>query len=434
MKNNILDAREKRKTTIEKLAQNGAFLVCLKANTPGINKTRFSSYLLLRIFHSILMEKWVVNHVYFYEGEDGPFLIYDVKNKDANTLKIAAVDIEETHFLGRLIDIDVYKKGELITRGSLHLPVRTCMICGDDVHRCQRLEKHSLSELLMHIDDLLLIYNKAKLHEWIEFSALSELDLHPKFGLVTPFSAGSHQDMDYQLMRESLYVLIPFFVDMFTLAYRNPHSDDLFKQAQQIGLLAEKAMLRKTRGVNTYKGLIYLLGFVCLAYGLLLQSEQPFSMLYKYIKTLGKDVLNDFNYDLKTAGGIAYNKYQIKGIRGEVFEGLPTLQKALHKFPNFNPKEASQLHEILLFFMTHSEDTVALKRAGSYEVYQDFIHLAKSINPNDENAIHNFTQKCIHYGMSFGGSADQLIVLHVLKYLGQFYHHPIIKKSLSNLE
>ncbi|MCK9235278.1 MAG: triphosphoribosyl-dephospho-CoA synthase [Acholeplasmataceae bacterium] len=431
MKNKILDAREKRKITIEKLAQNGAFLVCLKANTPGLNKTRFSSYLLLRIFHPILMEKWVVNHVHFYESADGPYLIYGLKYKDVNALKQAAIKIEESHFLGRLIDLDVYEKGELITRDSLHLPARTCMICGDYVHRCQRSQKHSLTEILTHIDDQLLIYNKAKLHEWIEFSVLSELNLHPKFGLVTPFSAGSHMDMNYQLMRESLYVLIPFFVDMFALAYRNPNSEDLFKQAQQIGILAEKAMYRKTRGINTYKGLIYVLGFVCLAYGLLLQSQQPFSMIFKHIETLAKDVLDDFNKDLQTAGGTAFKKYQIKGIRGEVFEGLPTLQKALTRFPNFNSQNTSNLHEILLFFMTHSKDTVALKRAGSYEVYQDFINLAKTIDPNDTDALHNFTQKCVRYGISFGGSADQLIVFHVLKYLEQFYHHPIIKKSLS---
>ena len=38
---------------------------------------------------------------------------------------------------------------------------------------------------------------------------IKELDLHPKFGLVTPISNGSHKDMNYKLMIKARMLLCP---------------------------------------------------------------------------------------------------------------------------------------------------------------------------------------------------------------------------------
>lgn len=60
------------------------------------------------------------------------------------------------------------------------------------------------------------------------------------------------------------------------------------------------------------------------------------------------------------------------------------------------------------------EDTVLLKRAGSLEKYHHYRKLIGDI-PIDEERIQAITTECIEHNLSFGGSADLLIVSIFLK-------------------
>ncbi len=61
---------------------------------------------------------------------------------------------------------------------------------------------------------------------------INELNLDPKFGLVTPTSSGSHKDMNYKLMHDSIDVLIPYFLEIFELGMI--FDDDLIYLIKQI--------------------------------------------------------------------------------------------------------------------------------------------------------------------------------------------------------
>ncbi len=69
------------------------------------------------------------------------------------------------------------------------------------------------------------------------------------------------------------------------------------------------------------------MGFILLSLGYLIKHNKPTSDLYQKIKLLSFHVLDDFKSDIMTAGINAFKTYQIKGIRGEVFNGLPTIRK-----------------------------------------------------------------------------------------------------------
>lgn len=90
-----------------------------------------------------------------------------------------------------------------------------------------------------------------------------ELTLAPKPGLVTPFSRGSHRDMDHRHFNASIDALNGFFGDCARLAAAGA---DL-RALQARGVLAETAMFAATGGINTHKGAIFTLGLLAAAAG-----------------------------------------------------------------------------------------------------------------------------------------------------------------------
>ena len=64
-------------------------------------------------------------------------------------VKRTACDIEDSHPLGRLFDIDVFTADATpLTRTQFGLPARRCIICGDDARVCMRTRRHDYDELL----------------------------------------------------------------------------------------------------------------------------------------------------------------------------------------------------------------------------------------------------------------------------------------------
>ena len=83
---------------------------------------------------------------------------------------------------------------------------------------------------------------------------LEELNLHPKFGLVTPYTNGSHSDMNYELMVNAKNAILDSFVEMFLVGYKNNDIKKIFALSRQIGIDAEKKMFKATNNINAYKG------------------------------------------------------------------------------------------------------------------------------------------------------------------------------------
>lgn len=79
-----------------------------------------------------------------------------VNSSSYSDLKYAMVNIEDTHPLGRLLDIDVIDlNGKPISRDTLNLPRRRCFVCQQEAKICARNRSHSLHELLNKMTEII---------------------------------------------------------------------------------------------------------------------------------------------------------------------------------------------------------------------------------------------------------------------------------------
>ena len=90
-----------------------------------------------------------------------------------------------------------------------------------------------------------------------------ELALSPKPGLVTLVDNGSHHDMDAHTFMRSLFALRGYFVRIAEAG----HAGAAFADLERCGIAAEARMLAATRGINTHRGAIFMLGLLCAAAG-----------------------------------------------------------------------------------------------------------------------------------------------------------------------
>lgn len=91
----------------------------------------------------------------------------------------------------------------------------------------------------------------------------TELVLHPKPGLVSLRDNGSHADMNAVTFMRSMFALRHYFARIC----RAGIDDAPFAVLRQLGIEAEKRMLRATGGINTHRGAIFSLGLLCAAIG-----------------------------------------------------------------------------------------------------------------------------------------------------------------------
>ena len=70
----------------------------------------------------------------------------------AEKIKILTTEIEETHPIGRLFDMDVIDTGgQKLSRPSY----RKCIICGCQAQECARTRKHTVEEMQAKIEEML---------------------------------------------------------------------------------------------------------------------------------------------------------------------------------------------------------------------------------------------------------------------------------------
>jgi len=80
------------------------------------------------------------------------FEAYAVTSMSAIDAKRATVAIEDSHPLGRLMDIDVIDpQGVPMSRNSVGAEPRRCLLCDHEARWCMRNHTHTTSELLEHI-------------------------------------------------------------------------------------------------------------------------------------------------------------------------------------------------------------------------------------------------------------------------------------------
>ncbi|MDM0107372.1 triphosphoribosyl-dephospho-CoA synthase [Variovorax sp. J22R24] len=152
-----------------------------------------------------------------------------------------------------------------------------------------------------------------------------ELALAPKPGLVTPADNGSHDDMDAHTFMRSLFALRSYFVRIAEAG----HAGVEFGELERCGIAAEARMLAATRGVNTHRGAIFMLGLLCAAAGAVVREGdgtlQP-AQLRDALRTHWGAALTARSLRAPTLpGGIATRRLGLRGASEEAASGFPVL-------------------------------------------------------------------------------------------------------------
>lgn len=248
--------------------------------------------------------------------------------------------------------------------------------------------------------------------EYTNQSMFYELFTDPSFGLVSPYSTGAHSDMNSFTFINSASVLNKYMYQFAKLSYSDIALEELYEQAKQIGIACEAEMFVKTKGVNTHKGLIFVLGtLICGAMKALYNGEE-FAELFNYCHLITKEKrnelyqLNDYKQAIYTHGETVYLQYQVEGARKEAYMGFPIIQTAL---PLVDIDDETSLVKTLIYIMSQCEDTTIIHRLGP-QALEDVQMKMKNLIASRYNPklLLDLNNEFIQRNISPGGSADLL--------------------------
>lgn len=275
---------------------------------------------------------------------------------------------------------------------------------------------------------------------------LYEASCTPSPGLVSQTSSGAHTDMDYFTFLDSATSLINPLIHCAEAGFSPSAPEKIFQQLRSLGKLGELQMLDKTSGVNTHKGMFFLLGVCCAAGGKALFEGTCFTSLPRIIKNMTSGLvereLSSRLVEFKSADRFALTNgerlfllYKIEGIRGEAQRGLPTVFDFSLEFykANHGLSKNHRLVQTLLAIMQCSEDTNILHRHSLatlievQETAKQILTIGGVTTPQGLKALEAMNEDYITRGISPGGSADLLgvtVFLHLLEgYMGGTARH-----------
>ena len=420
----MLEARERRcSRQISLIREFGLPLVSFSMNIPGPVK---DSPLIRRGFYAgcAALEAALphVIHREITEAVTGCEAMYAV-DMDPLTLKSLTASIEDANRLGRLFDMDVIGTDlRKIDREAVRGGTRNCIVCDAPGRGCASRRIHSVEQLQAAtrriLEDHFREADAERIGDLAVQSLLEEVHTTPKPGLVDERNSGSHTDMDLSTFRVSAQALAPYFRSCAATGIETADAPagETFRLLRQAGLEAEQAMYAATGGVNTHKGAIFTLGLLCGAAGRLWRPEgnPKEAQLFSEVAVMTRDAMEaDWKQGGNTVGHRLYADHGIRGIRGEVACGLPSLSEiGLPVFrgcleQDMNRNDAGVL--TLLHLIAHVEDTNMIARGGlelAREGAEQAALLLKQ-NPSAEQ-VEALDDWFIRRNLSPGGCADLL--------------------------
>jgi holo-ACP synthase CitX len=155
----------------------GKSLLCLTVQLPGPEKRNRTSLAIAQAGVEAVREAFKPEYEELRDLETG-YEAYFLVSLPAPETKRLTCYIEDTHPLGRLMDIDVLTthtavgnyfscsspKNQFpsvigaISRADIGLEPRKCLLCGNEVRYCMRAKSHTTSELLVRIEEMVNCY------------------------------------------------------------------------------------------------------------------------------------------------------------------------------------------------------------------------------------------------------------------------------------
>ncbi len=409
--NELLEARDKRVGIIESLLENNDYVLSLRCNYPGLKKDNKYTHKVINVFNEVIYYRFAVSDSIFLCDLEGPVYLYVVNHTDVIELKKQTILLENNHPLGRLVDIDVYYKSiKSVSRKDVSVPSRKCFLCGENAFNCMVLKKHELSELIEYYHRVVDKYDQVPLDiiEYTNQAMMYELCIYPKFGLVSPYSQGSHADMDHFLFIDSISVLNKYMYQFAQLGFKEQEIEDMYEEAIRIGLNCEREMFQKTKGVNTHKGLIFVLGSLVVACAKVIFAKKAFSDIFMYVMRLTKAKLGELNQldtNKLSNGEEIYLKYGIAGARKEAALGFPIIQNALNILDIENK---NTYVKTLIYIMSVCDDTTIIHRKGPEGLEYVRTTMKELWENTTDQKLMEINDRFIKEGISPGGAADLL--------------------------
>lgn len=261
------------------------------------------------------------------------------------------------------------------------------------------LDKGNLKEAMEYIPVSSTPYMVADL---AERALRLELDTTPKPGLVDRRDNGAHKDMDYALMSKSISALRPYLT---RLAVESAKDIDPAK-IKEIGIEAEKAMLKATGGVNTHKGALFCIGLSVAAASCLACSTGAVEA-YSF-KELVSRAASEIPSAQGTHGAEAKRSFKAVGALENARAAYPEL--FADWLPYYRSREGDPFccHKTLLHIMTTLDDTNILHRRGAEGLAHAEAEAARLLEDFSESGLSSLNKDFIRENISPGGSADML--------------------------
>lgn len=344
--------------------------------------------------------------------------------------------IEDETPLGRLFDMDVLTaEGEPLSRQLVGGKSRDCIVCGAPGRGCASRRLHSANETyaaaVKIMEQHFLLQDRERIAAIAVQSLLQEVDVTPKPGLVDRRNTGSHRDMDRHTFALSARALEPYFRECVRIGQETAGQspEETFALLRQAGRAAEDAMFRATKGVNTHKGAIFILGLLCGSLGRLWQPDAPVAETREILEEAGLLGTICLTRDLsgitplpETVGSRLYRELGISGVRGEAAGGFPSVGALA--LPVYRACLAEGRREndagviTLLHLIAEVEDTTLYSRGGTQGAAWAKAAAAALLPRPETEAVCRLDDAFIQRNLSAGGCADLLaatIFLHALE-------------------
>lgn len=261
------------------------------------------------------------------------------------------------------------------------------------------LDKGNLKEAMEYIPKSTIPYLVADL---AERALRLELDTTPKPGLVDRQDNGAHKDMDYALMSKSISALRPYLT---RLAVESAKDIDPAK-IKEIGIEAEKAMLKATGGVNTHKGALFCIG-LSVAAASYLASTTGSVEAYSF-KELVSRAASEIPSARGTHGAEAKRSFKAVGALENARAAYPELFADWLPYYRSLEGDPFRCHKTLLHIMTTLDDTNILHRRGAEGLAHAEAEAARLLEDFSESGLSSLNKDFIRENISPGGSADML--------------------------
>ncbi|WP_173917547.1 triphosphoribosyl-dephospho-CoA synthase [Halobacillus sp. Marseille-Q1614] len=280
---------------------------------------------------------------------------------------------------------------------------------------------------------------KKVLSNWAVDSLIQEAELTPKPGLVDPGDQGAHLDMSFAMMVKSAHSLRETFSQIAEVSYNRKPSQELREEIAEIGREGEKVMMEATKGVNTHKGAIWVLGLLTSGTAV----NKPGEAVPQIVETAS--IISRYNDRraplISSHGSEIHKKFGVKGARGEAVSGFPRIiNVALPMLYQSRKKGISEDYarlDTLVNLIACLDDTCIIHRGGLAVLYliqekaQQVLQCGGVSTSEGWSKLEELNQTLLKHNASPGGSAD---LLAAVLYLDQLRNDQnIIEKKMATI-